>query len=47
MFSCEFCKVFKNTFLKNTSWRLVVGGVIQVMKDEGFINKLYYITVLY
>ena len=46
-FPVNFAKFLRTSFSQNTSGRLLLCRVIQVIKDEGFVNKLYYITVLY
>ena len=43
-FPATFAKFLRATFLQNTSGRLLLCRVIQVMKDTGFVKKLY-ITV--
>ena len=45
-FPVNFAKFSRAPFSWNTSGRLLLCRVIQVMKDEGFVNKLYYITIL-
>ena len=38
VFSCEFCEIFKNTFLQNTSGRLLLIGVFGSSKYAFAIN---------
>ena len=42
----NFAKFLRTPFSKNTSGWLLLCCVMQVMRDEGFVNRLYYITVL-
>ena len=47
-FPVNFAKFSRTSFLQNTPGRLLLCSVIQVIEDEGFVNKLlllFYINI--
>ena len=47
MFSCEFCEIFKNTSLKNTSERLLLIRCSEDVQDVFCLSYVRSIYVLY